>query len=113
MLKRMELISNEENGRIISLDFHDFCIFVIRCILKLLKLWLGCYGLYPFDYYSIPALSWDTIFEVTGVKLNLISDIDLYQFVGKVMRRRVSNLAQRYSKINSEYRKLYIKHQLS
>ena len=53
------------------------------------------YGLYPFNYYRSPGLSWYTIFEMTGVKLDLISDIDLYQFIEKVVRIGVSYLAQR------------------
>ena len=35
------------------------------------------YGLCPSHYFSAPALSWDTMLNMTKVKLELISDPDM------------------------------------
>ena len=52
------------------------------------------YGLSPHNYLSEPALSWDTMFDITKVKLKLISDLDMYLFLKKVMRGGVSNISR-------------------
>ena len=44
------------------------------------------YGLCPSHCLSAPALSWDAMLNMTKVKLELISDPDMYIFLGKGMR---------------------------
>ena len=36
------------------------------------------YGLCPSHYLSTPGLSWDAVFKVTKIKLELITDLDMY-----------------------------------
>ena len=43
-------------------------------------------GLCPSRYLSAPALSWDGIFKMTKVELQLVSDADMYLLLEKVMR---------------------------
>ena len=43
--------------------------------------------------------------KLTDIKLDLISDIDMYQIMEIVMRRRVSFIAQRQRKANNKYMK--------
>ena len=45
--------------------------------------------------------------KTTGVKLDLISDTDIHQFIEKGMRGGVIYIAQRYSKANNGYMKPY------
>ena len=40
--------------------------------------------------------------KMTGVKLELISDVDLYQFLEEGMKSGVSYIAQRYSEATNE-----------
>ena len=47
---------------------------------------LKYYKLDPCHYFTSPGLSWDAMLKMTGVELELISDIDMYQFVEKGMR---------------------------
>ena len=57
-----------------------------------------CIEYYPLDlhhYFSSPGLSWGTILKMIDVRLDLITDIDLYQFIEKGIRGGVSYLAQR------------------
>ena len=70
--------------------------------LEIIALWN--YGLCPSHYLSAPALSWDAMLNMTEIKLELISDPDMYIFFEKGMRGEISN---RYSKANNKYLKSY------
>ena len=41
---------------------------------------LDYYGLSFCHYFSSPGLSWDAMLKKMGVKLDLISDVDMHQF---------------------------------
>ena len=43
--------------------------------------------------------------KMTGVKLEKIFDIDIYLFIEKGLRGRISYIAKRYAKANSKYMK--------
>ncbi|KAL9989302.1 hypothetical protein ACROYT_G003836 [Oculina patagonica] len=49
------------------------------------------YGLDPCWYFSSPNLSWDAMLKMTGIKLELMTDIDMYQFIEKGMRGGLNN----------------------
>ena len=58
-----------------------------------------------FHYLSSPALSSDEMLKEKCVKLDFISDIDLYQFIEKVIKGGVGYIAQTYNKANNKYMK--------
>ena len=64
---------------------------------------LKYYGLDPCYYFSAPGLSLDAMLKMTGVKLEKISDIDMYLFIEKGTRGGVSGIAKRYAKANNKY----------
>ena len=39
----------------------------------------------PCHYSTSPGLAWDTMLKMTGIKLELMDDVDMYQFVEKGM----------------------------
>lgn len=43
----------------------------------------AAYGLDPAHYYTSPGLSWDAMLQCTGVKLELLTDIDMVLFIEK------------------------------
>ena len=63
------------------------------------------YGLDPCHYFTSPGLSWDTMLKMTKVKLELMTDINMYQFIEKGMRGGVSFVANRYG--NNKYMEGY------
>ena len=74
---------------------------------KFIKTCLDYCGLDPYDYFSSPGLSWDAMLKMTGIKLDLISDIDIHLFIEKGMRGGISYISKRYSKANNKYMKCY------
>ena len=71
------------------------------------KTCLQYYKLDPCHYFSSPGLSWDAMLKNTNIKLELMTDIDMYQFIESGMRGGISYIANRYAKANNKYMKDY------
>ena len=95
----------------IELDdiFRGRCFVIADLFEELGNIYRKYYKLDYSHYFNSPGLSWDAMLKMTGVKLDLISDIDRYLFVEKSMKGGLSYIAQRYSKVNNKYMKLYDK----
>ena len=65
------------------------------------------YELDPAHYFTAPGLSWDAMLKMTKTKLELISDVDMFQFIEKGMRGGISYIANRYGKANNKYMENY------
>ena len=70
---------------------------------KFINTCLKYYGLDPCHYFSAPGLSWDAMLEMTGIKLEKITDIDHYVFIEKGLRGGISYIAKRHNKAKNEY----------
>ena len=71
------------------------------------KISMQYYELDPCHYFTSPGLSWDAMLKMTDIKLELIIDIDMFQFIEKGVRGGVSYIANRYGKENNKYMKEY------
>ena len=47
----------------------------------------------PCHYFTSPGLSWDAMLKMTDIKLELMTDVDMFQFIEKGMRGGVSYIA--------------------
>ena len=59
---------------------------------------LEVYKLDPVHYYSLPGLAWDVALKYTGIEVELINDIDMYQMIKKGMRGGISMISHRHAK---------------
>ena len=71
------------------------------------KTCLQYYKLDPCHYFTSPGLSWNAMLKLTNIKLELITDVDMFQFIEKGMHGGVSYIANRYGKANNKYMNKY------
>ena len=63
------------------------------------------YELHAVHYYTTPALAWDAMLEMTGVELELLTDVDMLLMVERGMRGGNSNAFCRFSQANNKFMK--------
>ena len=63
------------------------------------------YGLDPVYYYTAPGLAWDACLKMTGINLELLSDVDKLLMIEKGIRGGISIISNRYGKANNKYMK--------
>ena len=93
-------------------EYHDLYlksdIFLLADVFEnFRKTCLQYYKLDPCHYFTSPGLSWDAMLKMTDIKLELMIDIDMFQFIEKGMQGGVSYIANRYGKSNNKYIKNY------
>ena len=71
------------------------------------KTCLEYYKLDPCHYFTSPGLAWDAMLKMTKIKLELMTDVDMYLFIEKGLRGGISYIANRYGKANNKYMKEY------
>ena len=92
-------------------EYHD--IYLLKSDVLLLadvfenfrKTCLQYYKFDPYHYFTSPGLSWDAMLKMTNIKLELMTNVDMFQFIEKGMRGGVSYIANRYGKANNKYMK--------
>ena len=80
-------------------NFRDLCLKI--------------YGLDPAHYYTSPGLAWDACLKLTGVELELLSDVDMLLMVENGIRGGISIISNRYGEANNKYMKDFNKNKLS
>jgi hypothetical protein len=93
-------------------DYHD--LYLETDVLLLADVFenfrrtcLENYKLDPAHYVSAPGLSWDAFLKKSGENIELVSDMDMFQFFEKGMRGGTSYIAHRHSTANDKYMETY------
>ena len=71
------------------------------------------YELDPVYFYTAPGLAWEAMLKMTGVNLELLSNIDMLLMIEKGIRGGISIISNRYGKANNKYMKDFNKSELS
>lgn len=114
----MEHISDIEfnHAQMIWKEFNidslgEYTVLYLKCDVLLLcdvfenfrNLSLKHYKLDPAYYITSPSLSWDAMLLSTGVQLDLIDDLEMYQMLEKGIRGGLVQCSLRYAKVNNKY----------
>ena len=99
-------------------DYHDHYlkkdVFLLADVFeKFIGMFLKFYELDPCYYFSSPRLSWDAMQKMNIVKLEKISDIDMYSFIKKGLRGGISYIAKIHAKADIKYTEDYDPKKLS
>ena len=93
-------------------EYHD--LYLVSDVLLLTdvfenfrKTCMQYYKLDPCHYFTSPGLSWDAMLKMTNIKLELMADIDMLQFIEKGMHGGFNYIANRYGNANNKYMKEY------
>src|ERR1044072_6432774 len=87
-------------------EYHD--LYLKTDVLLLADIWMKFrkstmeyYGLDPSHYISAASLSWDAMLKYTGAKIELITDMTMYDFVEKAKRGGIAMAGHRHFKANN------------
>ena len=69
---------------------------------------LNFYKLDPYRYFSSSGLRCNEMLKITGVRLEKISNIDMYLFIQEGLRGGISCFCKRHSKANNKHIKNYL-----
>lgn len=99
-------------------DYHNLYLMLDTCLLAdvfqvFRKMSLKEYKLDPCHFYSAAGLAWSAALKHTNVELELLTDIDMIQFIEKGMRGGISQVSKRISKANNKYMTEYDKNKKS
>ena len=70
---------------------------------------LDYYGLDPAHYYTLPNFAWDAMLLKTGITLEQIHDLEMYEMIEKGLRGGVCQVSQKHITANNKYMKSYNK----
>ena len=99
-------------------DYHDLYLRTDTLLLadvmtEFRKTCKKAYGLEALHYYTSPGLAWDAMLKITKVKLDFISDPNMYMMIEKGIRGGISTVMKRHVESNHKYLSNYDKSKAS
>ena len=90
-------------------DYHD--LYVQPDTLLLADVYENFRNIWTWSFYSAPGLAWQACLKKTGVKLELLTDIDILLMIENSIRGGMCQATYRYARANNKYMKNYDKNQ--
>ena len=94
------------------MDYHN--LYLVTDVLLLADIWENfrevCYTKYKLDceyYYTAPSLSFDAMLKLTGVQLELLTNLKMFEFVESGIRGGISQISHRHAIANNKYLQNY------
>ena len=86
-------------------DYHDLYLKSDVLLLadffeKFRKMCMDHYGLEPCHYFSAPGFSWDASLKVSGVRLELLDNEEMFSFIEHAIRGGISQISLRRATAN-------------
>ena len=97
----------ETMGEYYDLYLKSDVLLLVDVFESFRKTCLQYYKLDPCHYFTSMGLSWDAMLKMTDIKLELMTNADMFQFIIKGMWGGVSYIANQYGKANNIYMKEY------
>ncbi|XP_018315244.1 uncharacterized protein [Mycetomoellerius zeteki] len=93
---------------VVSEDDYQYATNIWRrfCI-KTLGDYSDFYGLDPTYYYTLLGYTWDAMLKYTGIRFELLTEIDMVMFVERGIRGGLSQGSHRYVRANNKYAPSY------
>ena len=76
--------------------FENFC-----------SICLEIYGLDTAHFYTAPGLAWQAALKMTGVDLEILTDLDMHLFIERGLRGGVAMISKRFAEANNPYLQHY------
>ena len=115
--RHTEKIFNKFNIKNLG-EYHDLCVqgdtlSLADVFENFRDMCMKIYEVEPSYFLSAPGLAWQTYLKKTGVKLELITDVDMLLLIEKGIRGGICHSVHRYAKANNKYMKYYDKNKES
>ena len=88
------------------MDYHKY--YLTSDVLLLTDIWynfknlcMDIYKLDPIYYYTAPSLSWDAFLKLSKVELELLTNLEMFEFVESSIRGGLSQISTRYAQANN------------
>lgn len=92
-------------------NLKDYLEIYLKCDIVLLadifekfrRTCIKTYKLDPCHYFTAPGLSWDAMLKMTGVELELMKDINMYNFIQRGIRGGLTQCSIKHCIANNKY----------
>ena len=89
-------------------DYHDLYVLTDTLLLadvfeSFRRFGLENFGLDPVHYFTLPSFGWSALLKLSGVKLDLLTDSEMYRFFEMGIRGGISVITHRHAKANNPY----------